>query len=241
MLFLNVLSVLGLFGLSANGADLVVFRGKSVSEEQFDRLELWQLSEPGNPVKRELNGVRSKAVFRKLGIGAYALVCWERRVIWKHSPEFDAIIRIGDKEKGVEYTLENSDPTFNLIIQSPQNLQALFEGDAFVPCKLQRVEGRLASPFGFRWVALNADGKGGLTGTVRVPPGAYVVTIPLVGSLFGGGQPIRRRPYEDDFAYYAVPIEIPDGKAGGASVQSIEIKVTTQEERPKDEAKETAR
>lgn len=226
-------------GVSAHGAEIVVLRGKSVSEEQFERLELWQLAEPGNPIKREMNAQRSEAVFRNLTTGGYALVCWERRVVWKPSPEFDTIIRIRDDAK-VEYTLEIEDPVFNVNIKSPQNLQALYEGDAFVPCKIQRVEGRLASPFGYRWMALKSDGKAGLTGEVRLPPGSYILMIPLVGPIMGGGPPIRRRPYEEDYACYAVPIEVPPGKPGEASVQSFELTVTTQPQHP-EKSKDTSR
>ena len=180
VMYLIALTFALTFTSLAIGADVTV-EVQADAKEINERLGLYGLFKGGGLVKGTVAADDKKVVFKVQQEGAFALVLWQRSVIWAPSPEYDKTIFIERNDLVVK--LPNKMPIRQFKLVLPPAVVDRVEKDhgdqQFVPCRVQRVENKMAWPHAFRWVLLDrTKDRTGYTGGLEDTLGSFTVTIP---------------------------------------------------------------
>ena len=205
-------------------ADLVVEKAPDFDPLDFSKLELWTLFEPTTALQPTFSSDGSKATFTNLAPGKYAVVCWAAMTTWKGSPVYDATIDVTEGQP-LKHRVAEAGKLTKLVVQTEMDLDTMFDQFTFVPCRIQRLEPPFAPSFAFRWVSLAKLGGKRFEGDAVLVPGRYVLVIPYPSGREGWPPP-RRRPYEGDVPFLAMPFDVPKGDVAGkkqASGVTVEV------------------
>lgn len=195
------------------GAELVVEKSPDFDPLYFSKVELWTLFEPTTALHPTFSNDGSKATFANLAPGKYAVVCWAGMTTWKESPVYDAIIDVTEG-KPLKHRVAEAGNVTKLVVRTEIDLDKIFSQLTFVPCRIQRLEPPFAPSFAFRWMSLAKLGGKRFEGDVVLVPGRYVLMIPYPSDREGWPPP-RRRPYEGDVPFLAMPFDVPKADVTG--------------------------
>lgn len=188
------------FAAVALSADVTV-ELNSNAEETNNRLELKGLFEGAGSIEGKVMPDGKKIVFTVPQEGAFALVLWQKSVVWAPSPDYDKTIFIGQQDVVVRPPERVTRRKIKLVL--PRVVVDRVETDhsdrPFVPCRLQRIEDGVAWPYAFRWILLERTSESfGYIGEMENTPGSYTLTIPQrVGTMaiLGKYQPATALPH----------------------------------------------
>ena len=135
---IGLIACLTLRCLSA--AELVVEKAADFNLSEFQRLELWTLFEPTTVIQPTFATDGSTATFADLAPGNYAVVCWSLGGAWQESPMYDATVEVEEKDQHLKHRVAAAGARTTLQIETMEDLNAMFDGFTYVPCRIQRLE-----------------------------------------------------------------------------------------------------
>ncbi len=216
--------------LTAHGvcaAELVVEKAAEFNQSDFQRIELCTLFEPMTAIQPTFAADGSTATFAGLAPGKYAVVCWQGLTTWQESPVYDATVEVEEKDQHLKHRVVAAGTLTKLHIKTAEDLNAMYDGITYVPCRIQRLEPPFAPAFAFRWVPLTKLGGGRFEGEAMLVPGRYVLVIPYTAAS-EAWPPLRRRPFEGFVPFLAMPFEVPaEGEASGKQTSGLTVKVSS--------------
>ncbi len=207
-------------------AELVVEKAADFKASEFKRIELWTLFEPTTVIQPTFAADESTATFANLAPGKYAVVCWQGLTTWQESPVYDAAVEVEEKDQHLKHRVQPAGTRTTLQIETAEDLNTMYDGVTYVPCRIQRLEPPFAPAFAFRWVPLTKLGGGRFEGEAVLVPGRYVLVIPYRAA--SDAFPIRRRrPFEGFVPFLAMPFDVPaEGTASGKQTSGLTVKVS---------------
>jgi len=206
-------------------AELVVEKAADFEIAEFKRIELWTLFEPTTVIQPTFAADESTATFANLAPGSYAVVCWAGMTTWQASPVYDATVEVEEKDQHLKHRVVVAGKRTKLRIETAEDLNTMYEGVTYVPCRIQRLEPPFAPAFAFRWVPLTKLGGGRFEGDAVLVPGRYLLVIPYLAAT-DAFPPRRRRPFEGFVPLLAMPFDVPaEGTASGKQTSGLTVKV----------------
>lgn len=177
---MKALLILVFTTITAHGADVTVKLADGESPSLLNLVSLQRLFEPQDDLKPDV-ATDTVCVFKAVQPGTYSVVVWEARPVWQPSPTYDQTITV--EANDVEVRVRKEKPVHDFRLKLPSNMhnevKQLYKGLAFIPCRLQRVNGLNAPTFGYRWLLLSEVGEHELSSSIEISSGDYLVTIPF--------------------------------------------------------------